>query len=329
MSVEVEKLTARVQAEADGIVRLRQEIEKVIIGQQDLIERLLISLFCGGHILIEGVPGLGKTLAASTLARAVRASFQRIQFTPDLLPADLVGTLIYSPKDGDFKVHKGPIFHQIIVADEINRAPAKVQSAMLEAMEEKQVTIGECSFRLDDLFMVLATQNQIEHDGTYALPEAQTDRFMLKVKLTYPSVDEECLIMQRMGKMPPCQEVSPVLTPEDVARLKALTGDIYMAGEVERYVLDLVQATRYPARYGLDLAPMIRYGVSPRASIALCLASKAHALLSGRGYVVPRDVKAIAPDVLRHRLILSYEAEAEEKTSDDLIEQILLAVSVP
>jgi MoxR-like ATPase len=329
MSAEVEKLTARVHAEIAGIERLRSEIEKVIIGQRSLIERLLIGLFCGGHILIEGVPGLGKTLAASTLAKAVRASFQRIQFTPDLLPADLVGTLVYSPKNGDFKVHKGPIFHQIIVADEINRAPAKVQSAMLEAMEEKQVTIGESSFRLDDLFMVLATQNQIEHDGTYPLPEAQTDRFMLKVKVSYPSSDEELLIMQRVKGMSADIDVYPVLTPEDVGRLKALVCDIYMAGEIERYLLDLVQATRYPERYGLDLAPLILYGASPRASMALCLASKAHALLLGRGYVVPQDVKAVAPDVLRHRLILSYEAEAEEKTSDDLIEQILFSVNAP
>ena len=329
MSVELEEPAARVRAETEGIERLRREIEKVIVGQQGLIERLLIGLFCGGHILIEGVPGLGKTLAANTLARAVHASFQRIQFTPDLLPADLVGTLVYSPRDGDFKVHKGPIFHQIIVADEINRAPAKVQSAMLEAMEEKQVTIGECSFRLDDLFMVLATQNQIEHDGTYPLPEAQSDRFMLKVKVSYPSADEELLIMQRMGTMSADIPVSAVLTPEDVRRIKALVCEIHMAGEIERYVLDIVRATRYPGRYGLDLAPLILYGVSPRASIALCMASKAHALLSGRSYVVPRDVKAIAPDVLRHRLILSYEAEAGEKSSDDIIEQILLAVSAP
>ncbi len=329
MSLEVEKLTARVRAEEAGINKLKLEIEKVIVGQQGLIERLLIGLFCGGHILIEGAPGLAKTLAASTLAKAVKATFQRIQFTPDLLPADLIGTEIYSPKQGDFKVRKGPIFHQIILADEINRAPAKVQSAMLEAMQEKQVTIGESSFRLDDLFMILATQNPIEHEGTYPLPEAQTDRFMLKVKVTYPSVEEEQLIMRRMGTISPEPEISAVLTPADIQRLKTLVGDIHMAGEIERYVLDLVQATRYPVRFGLDIAPMILYGASPRATIALCLASKAHALLSGRGYVVPQDIKAIAGDVLRHRVILSYEAEAEEITTDHLIEKILLAVEMP
>jgi MoxR-like ATPase len=329
MRAEVEKLTERVLAETDGIGRLRLEIEKVIVGQQDLIEHLLIGLFCGGHVLIEGVPGLAKTLAASTLARTIRASFQRIQFTPDLLPADLIGTLVYNPKAGDFKVHKGPIFSQIILADEINRAPAKVQSAMLEAMQENQVTIGDTTYKFNGLFMVLATQNPIEQEGTFQLSEAQTDRFMLKIKVTYPSAEEEQIILQRMAKMSPDLAVSVILNPEDVDRVRALVSDIYMAGEIERYVLDLVQATRYPDRYGVDLRPMILYGASPRASIALCLASKAHAMLAGRGYVVPQDVKAIAPDVLRHRLILSYEAEAEGRTSDELVEQILLAVSAP
>jgi MoxR-like ATPase len=329
MSVDVKRIGEQVLMEANTLQRLRSEVEKVIVGQSELIDRLLVGILCNGHILIEGVPGLAKTLTVTTLAKAMQTSFQRIQFTPDLLPADLVGTLVYSPKSGDFTVKKGPIFHQIILADEINRAPAKVQSALLEAMQERQVTIGESTFMLEEPFMVLATQNPIEQEGTYPLPEAQVDRFLLKVRVTYPTMEEEHRILKRMARSRPQTEVTPVLSPSDILRLRALSDEVYMDEKIEDYILHVVQATRAPQDYGLAIADLIRYGASPRATIALCMAAKAYALLQGRGYVTPQDVKSTGPDVLRHRVIVSYEAEAEEKTSEDLIKQIFDAVKVP
>ena len=329
MVVDVKKIGEQVQAESGRLQELRAEVEKVIVGQRELIERLLVGLLCNGHVLIEGVPGLAKTLTVTTLAAAMQTSFQRIQFTPDLLPADLIGTLIYNPKSGDFSVKKGPIFHQIILADEINRAPAKVQSALLEAMQERQVTIGETTFKLEEPFMVLATQNPIEQEGTYPLPEAQVDRFMLKVKVTYPSLAEEHQILKRMARSSPPTEVTPVLAPKDIAALRRLGDDIYMDEKIEEYILNVVQATRTPDKYGLDIGDLIRYGASPRATIALSMASRAFALLQGRGYVIPQDVKSIGADVLRHRVIISYEAEAEEKTPEDLIQQIFDTIKVP
>jgi len=329
MAIDVKQIGEKVQKESAVLARVRGEIEKVIIGQEYMIERLLVGLLCNNHVLIEGVPGLAKTLSVTTLARAVQASFQRIQFTPDLLPADLIGTLIYNPQSGGFSTKKGPIFANIILADEINRAPAKVQSALLEAMQERQVTIGEESHRLDEPFMVLATQNPIEHEGTYPLPEAQVDRFMLKLKITYPSKEEEKRILKRMAKSAPAFAVDPVIAPADILRLRTLTDEIYMDEKVEDYIVDIVQATRTPERYGLDVGSLIQYGASPRATIYLTMAARAHALLQGRGYVTPQDVKAIGMDVLRHRVIITYEAEAEEKTSEDVVAAIFDNVAVP
>ncbi len=329
MSVDVKRINEQVLLESRTLQRLRSEVENVIVGQRDLVERLLVGILCNGHVLIEGVPGLAKTLTVTTLAKAMQTSFQRIQFTPDLLPADLVGTLVYNPKDGDFTVKKGPLFHQIILADEINRAPAKVQSALLEAMQERQVTIGDTTFTLDEPFMVLATQNPIEQEGTYPLPEAQVDRFLLKVQVDYPTREEEHQILKRMARSAPDTTVEPVLSPADILRLRALSDEVYMDEKIEDYILSLVQATRTPQEAGLDIGDLIRYGASPRATIGLCMASKAYALVQGRGYVTPQDVKSVGLDVLRHRVIVSYEAEAEEKTSEDLIRQIFNAVKVP
>jgi MoxR-like ATPase len=329
MSVDVKRISEQVLVESRTLQRLRQEVENVIVGQRDLIDRLVVGMLCNGHVLIEGVPGLAKTLTVTTLARTMQTSFQRIQFTPDLLPADLIGTLIYNPKSGDFTVRKGPIFHQIILADEINRAPAKVQSALLEAMQERQVTIGDTTFPLENPFMVLATQNPIEQEGTYPLPEAQVDRFLLKVKVTYPTMEEELQILKRMARSAPNTDVEPVLSPADLLRLRSLSDEIYMDEKIEDYILNIVQATRSPAEYGLDIGDLIRYGASPRATIALCMASKAFALIQGRGYVTPQDVKSVGMDVLRHRIIVSYEAEAEEKSSEDLIVQVFNTVKVP
>ncbi len=329
MAIDVKQIGEKVQKESAVLERVRGEIEKVIIGQEYLIERLMIGLLCNNHVLIEGVPGLAKTLSVTTLARTIQASFQRIQFTPDLLPADLIGTLIYNPQSGGFSTKKGPIFANIILADEINRAPAKVQSALLEAMQERQVTIGEESHRLDEPFMVLATQNPIEQEGTYPLPEAQVDRFMLKLKITYPSKEEEKQILQRMAKSAPELTVDPVIEPSDILRLRLLTDEIYMDEKVEDYIVDIVQATRTPEQYGLEVGSLIQYGASPRATIYLTMASKAHALLQGRGYVTPQDVKAVGMDVLRHRVIITYEAEAEEKTSEDVVSAIFDNVAVP
>ncbi|MBN1674399.1 MAG: MoxR family ATPase [Kiritimatiellae bacterium] len=329
MPVDVKQIGARVEKESAILAKVRTEIAKVIVGQEMLVERLLTALLCNHHVLIEGVPGLAKTLSVTTLARIIQASFRRIQFTPDLLPADLLGTLVYNPKSGDFTTKKGPIFANIILADEINRAPAKVQSALLEAMQERQVTIGETSFKLDDPFLVLATQNPIEQEGTYPLPEAQVDRFMLKLKVFYPSKAQEHQILKKMATSAPRLEVDPVLTPPDIVRLRQLADDIFMDEKIEEYIVNIVEASRRPQDYKLAIGDLIRYGASPRATIYLAMAAKANALLQGRGYVTPQDVKSIALDVLRHRLIVTYEAEAEEKTSEDLVQQILDTVQVP
>jgi MoxR-like ATPase len=326
----IQAVNEKVKNESVFIKSLVQEIEKVIVGQRYLIERLLVGLLANGHILIEGVPGLAKTLSVKVLAQSINTKFQRLQFTPDLLPADLIGTLIYSPKDGTFTTKKGPIFANIILADEINRAPAKVQSALLEAMQERQVTIGEHTFKLDDPFLVLATQNPIEHEGTYPLPEAQVDRFMLKLKVGYPNKEEELKIMRRMAMTDKKISVSPVVGPEDIIRARKIVDEIYMDEKIEQYIVDIVFATRDPKSYKLnDLAGLIQYGASPRASIYLSVAAKAYAFLQGRGYVVPQDVKTIGLDVLRHRIIISYEAEAEDKTSEDVVKRVFEEVRVP
>ena len=329
MTVDVQALNERVAEEAALLVRVRAEMAKAIVGQSDLVEKLLLTLLCNQHVLVEGVPGLAKTLSITTLASAIQASFQRIQFTPDLLPADLVGTLIYNPRDAAFTVRKGPVFANIILADEINRAPAKVQSALLEAMQERQVTIGDETYPLPEPFMVLATQNPIDQEGTYPLPEAQVDRFMLKVKVGYPTKQQELEILRRMARSGPRVAVEPVVRPEDIVRLRTLADSIYMDPKIEEYIVNLVDATRNPAAFRLDIGALIRFGASPRATIFLAMASRAHALIAGRGYVTPQDVKSIAPDVLRHRVMLTYEAEAEERTPEDLVKRILDAVEVP
>ncbi len=327
--MDVTRIGAEVERESGLLQAVRQQLDKVIIGQSYLLERLQIGLLCNAHLLIEGVPGLAKTLSITTLAQAISARFRRIQFTPDLLPADVIGTLVYHPGSGEFTTKRGPIFANIILADEINRAPAKVQSALLEAMQERQVTIGDDSHPLDDPFMVLATQNPIEQEGTYPLPEAQVDRFMLKVRVDYPTRDEELRILRQMARTTDPPRVEAILKPTDFGRLRRLVERIHMEEKVEEYVVDVVYATRQPATFGLELDGLIEYGASPRATIYLTLAAKAHALLRGRGYVTPQDVKTMAPDVLRHRVILSYEAEAEERTADDLVAVILDAIPVP
>ncbi|PIP37926.1 MAG: ATPase [Desulfobacterales bacterium CG23_combo_of_CG06-09_8_20_14_all_51_8] len=329
MAVDVKQIGERVAKESIVINQIRSEMHKVIVGQEKLIDGLLLALLCNNHILIEGVPGLAKTLSVTTLARMIQASFQRIQFTPDLLPADVIGTLIYNPKTGEFKTKRGPIFANIVLADEINRAPAKVQSALLEAMQERQVTIGDESFKLDDPFLVMATQNPIEQEGTYPLPEAQVDRFMLKLKITYPSKIQEHEILKKMARSAPAININPVVSTQDIRRLRELSDEIYMDDKIEEYIVNLVEATRHPENYKLDIGQLIRYGASPRATIFLAMASKANALIEGRGYVTPQDVKTVAFNVLRHRVIVTYEAEAEEKTSEDIIQQILETVDVP
>ena len=329
MTVDVKQIGERVERQIAVLARILTEAHKVIVGQEALLDRLLMALLCNQHVLIEGVPGLANTLSVTTLARMIQASFRRIQFTPDLLPADVVGTLIYNPKTGDFSIKKGPVFSNIILADEINRAPAKVQSALLEAMQERQVTIGDETFPLDDPFLVLATQNPIEQEGTYPLPEAQVDRFMMKLKVHYPEKSQEREILKRMARSRPNLAVDAIITPEDVLRLRALTDEIFMDEKIEDYIVDIIEASRNPKDYGLDIEDLIRYGASPRATIFLAMAARANALMEGRGYVTPQDVKSIAPDVLRHRVILTYEAEAEEKSSEDIIDQILANVPVP
>ena len=329
MESDVKKITERVKQESDFVNTLMYEVGKVIVGQKYLIERLLIGILSNGHVLLEGVPGLAKTMSVVTLAKALQAGFQRIQFTPDLLPADLIGTLIYNPKSGDFTVRKGPIFTNIVLADEINRAPAKVQSALLEAMQERQVTIGDQTFKLDDPFLVLATQNPIEHEGTYPLPEAQVDRFMFKLNITYPDKKEEREIMERMALTKRDFNVNPVISPKDILRLRALVDEIYIDDKIKDYIIDIVFASRDPKAYNLELEEFIEYGASPRATIYLTLAAKAHAFIKGRGFVTPQDVKSIGMDVLRHRIIVTYEAEAEEINSEGIIQKIFDNVEVP
>jgi len=328
-SVDVQKIKERVLKQSDQLERVRAEVRKLLVGQDVMLSRLLIALLTGGHVLLEGVPGLAKTTAIKALAAALHCKFNRIQFTPDLLPADLIGTLIYNPREGTFSTKKGPIFANLVLADEINRAPSKVQSALLEAMQEKQVTIGDHSYPLEEPFLVMATQNPIEQEGTYPLPEAQVDRFMLKVLVGYPTKVEERKIvdgiLDGVGREP-----NPVLNTAQLAEIRQTVAAIYMDDKVKDYVLELVTATRDPAAYKLkELAALIEYGASPRASIYLCLAARANAFLAGRGYVTPQDVKEIAYEVLRHRVILSYEAEAEEKTADDVVKKVLEAVPVP
>ncbi len=328
-SKDIKNIADIIKEESGVLADLRNEMGKVIVGQKHLIERLLIGILANGHILLEGVPGLAKTLSVMTLAKAIQVKYQRLQFTPDLLPADLIGTLIYNPRSGEFTTKKGPIFSNIILADEINRAPAKVQSALLEAMQEKQVTIGSETFKLDDPFLVLATQNPIEQEGTYPLPEAQVDRFMLKLNVDYPSKSEEREILDRMALTDTNIKVNTVLKPGDIKRLRAVVDQIYIDDKIKDYIVDLVVATRDPQKYGLDLDEFIEYGASPRATIFLAVASKAYAFLKGRGYVTPQDVKSIGMDVLRHRVIITYEAEAEEMTAEKVIQNIFDNIEVP
>ncbi len=327
---DIQQLNERIYAESAVIDRLMKETSKVIVGQQYMLERLLIGLLAQGHILLEGLPGLAKTLAINTLSKAIQAKFHRIQFTPDLLPADIVGTMIYNPTQNSFNVRKGPIFANFILADEINRAPAKVQSALLEAMQERQVTIGDETFKLEEPFLVLATQNPIEQEGTYPLPEAQSDRFMLKAKISYPTkADEQQIIRLNMGNIA-ATPIQPVATTQDILKARKTVREVYMDERIERYILEIVFATRMPKEHKLaDLADLISYGASPRASINLALAAKAYAYLNRRGYVTPEDVVAIAQDVLRHRIGLTYEAQAENITQEDIIEKILNTVQVP
>jgi MoxR-like ATPase len=327
--VDIKTINEMIQRESGFVDNLTTEVGKAIVGQKQMVDRLLIGLLCNGHVLLEGVPGLAKTLTIKTLAAAISAKFQRIQFTPDLLPADLIGTMIYNQKDGKFFTRRGPIFANFILADEINRAPAKVQSALLEAMQERQITIGEETFKLDEPFLVLATQNPIEQEGTYPLPEAQVDRFMLKVKIGYPSREEELQIM-RQNVLGDQREIKPVVSPKEILAAREVVKNVYMDEKIERYILDIVIATRQPADFKLDkIAPMISYGASPRASINLALAAKAHAFIKRRGYVIPEDVRAISLDVLRHRVAVTYEAEAEEVTSEYIVQEILNHIEVP
>jgi len=329
MHRDIEVIQEKIQRESAFVSRLTDEVGRVIVGQRYMVERLLIGLLANGHVLMEGVPGLAKTLTVRTLAGAIQTDFHRIQFTPDLLPADLIGTLIYDPKTSEFATKKGPIFANIILADEINRSPAKVQSALLEAMQEHTVTIGETTYPLDDPFLVLATQNPIEQEGTYPLPEAQIDRFMLKLSVGYPNKDEEIEIMRRMTGGPE-PEINAVVQPAEIIQARKAVEMIYMDPQVERYIVDLVFATRDPKSYGLDdLADLISFGGSPRATICLAKTARAHAFLRRRGYVTPEDVRAVGMDVLRHRVLITYEAEAEEVTSEDVVTRVLNNIEVP
>lgn len=330
MDVDVKRITERVEKESLFIQKIRAQLGKVIVGQSYMSDRLIIALLTGGHVLLEGVPGLAKTLTISTLAKALKMEYKRIQFTPDLLPADILGTLIYDPKSGEFTPKKGPIFANIILADEINRAPAKVQSALLESMQEKQVTIGGERYPLPSPFIVLATQNPIDQEGTYALPEAQVDRFMLKLMIQYPTKKEEREILEKHSKTSPQFEVETVIEPEEILKARDVVDSIYMDDKLKDYIVDLVYATRQPKLFKLnELEGLIEFGASTRATINLTLASKAHAFMGGRGFVLPQDIKDLAPDIFRHRLILSYEAEAEEWTPDRVLQKILDTVPVP
>src|SRR6266478_1653512 len=326
---DIRQLNERISHAGQFIDRMRDEIGHVVVGQSHMLDRLLIGLLSNGHILLEGVPGLAKTLTIKSLSQAIHAKFSRIQFTPDLLPADVIGTMIYNQQRNEFVVRKGPIFGNFILADEINRAPAKVQSALLEAMQERQVTIGEQTFKLPDPFLVLATQNPIEQEGTYPLPEAQVDRFMLKLSIQYPSKQEEREIMDRMAETGKQIVTQPVVTPEQILKARKVVDSVYMDDKIKNYIVDLVFATRDPKSYNIDIAGLIQYGASPRASIYLNIAAKAYAFLQGRGYVTPQDVKTIGMDVLRHRVIVSYEAEAEDMTSESVIKRIFDEVPVP
>ncbi|HEX7079078.1 MAG TPA: MoxR family ATPase [Candidatus Eisenbacteria bacterium] len=324
----LEERTARVRQESAFVTPLLDAVETTIVGQREMIRRILIGLLADGHLLLEGVPGLAKTLAVKTVAQAVHATFHRIQFTPDLLPADLTGTLVFDPKKATFAPKFGPVFTQILLADEINRAPAKVQSALLEAMQERQVTIGDTTYPLDSLFWVLATQNPIEQEGTYPLPEAQMDRFLLKIRVGYPSPEEEGKILDRMGGEPP-PPPTPVVRVDQIVASRHSVNGIYVDERIRRYIVDLVHATREPERFGLDLRPLIQFGASPRATLALARAGRANAFLEGRAYVTPDDVKLLAPDVFRHRILLTYEAEAEGVPVDEVTRRILARVEVP
>lgn len=329
MSNNTQEITNRVKEHSAWVESLQREVARVVVGQRYLVDGLLVGLLTNGHVLLEGVPGLAKTLTVKTLSSAIRTGFSRIQFTPDLLPADLIGTLIYNPREGVFTTKKGPIFSNLILADEINRAPAKVQSALLEAMQERQVTLGDTTHKLPDPFLVLATQNPLEQEGTYQLPEAQLDRFLLKLKVGYPSKTEERQILDLMGTSAPKLDVTAVVEPEQILRARELVNSIYIDDRVKDYIVDIVFATREPAAYKLQMSGLIRYGASPRATIALTLAARARAFLSGRGYVTPQDVKSIGLDVLRHRVAVTYEAEAEDLTSEKIVEKIFATLPVP
>ncbi len=323
------ELNEQVQRHSQWVQPLFSEVGKVVVGQRNLVERLVMGLLTNGHVLLEGVPGLAKTLTVRTLASCIHTGFQRLQFTPDLLPADVIGTLIFNPREGVFTTKLGPIFSNLILADEINRAPAKVQSALLEAMQERQVTISDQTFKLPDPFLVLATQNPLEQEGTYQLPEAQLDRFMFKVHVGYPTRTEERAILDAMSTSSPRLGVEVLVSPEQIIEARSLVNSIYVDDRVKDYIVDIVWATRHPAQFGLKLDGMIRYGASPRATIFLTLAAKARAFLNGRGYVTPQDIKSIGADVLRHRIAVSYEAEAEEITSEQIIERIFAGLPVP
>jgi MoxR-like ATPase len=325
----ITQLTDEIRTHSEPFRRIVEQVGHILVGQEKLVHRMLIGLLANGHLLIEGVPGLAKTTAVASLAKAIHTGFQRLQFTPDLLPADLIGTLVYRPQDQTFVVQKGPIFSNLILADEINRAPAKVQSALLEAMQERQVTIGSETFPLDEPFLVMATQNPVEQEGTYQLPEAQTDRFMLKVIVNYPSRDEELQILRRMSKTSAKFEIEPVTSPAEILAARKLVDQVYVDAKVENYIVDLVMATRTPEAYGLNLSELIQFGGSPRATINLTLAARANAFLAGRGYVKPQDVREIALDVLRHRVMITYEAEAEDRTSESIVTEILNHVPTP
>ncbi len=330
MAIDVKQITEKVKQESEFIDHIFHEISKVVVGQKYMIERILIGLLSNGHVLLEGVPGLAKTLTVSTVSNIIEANFQRIQFTPDLLPADLIGTPVFNPKSGEFTIKKGPIFTNILLADEINRAPSKVQAALLESMQERQVTIGDTTFKLENPFFVLATQNPIEQEGTYPLPEAQVDRFMLKLKVDYPTQEEERAILDRMAVTKYESNVKSVIKPDDIVRLRSIVDEIYIDEKIKDYIVDIVFATREPEKYKLsELEDLIEYGASPRATIYLTLAARAYAFMQGRGYVSPQDVKSIGSDVLRHRIIVSYEAEAEELTSDDIIAKVFDNIEVP
>jgi MoxR-like ATPase len=329
VGAQVREIGEKVKEKSGFVKQLHEAMAQVIVGQRYMVDRLLVGLLCKGHVLLEGVPGLAKTLCVRTLAAAIDTKFHRIQFTPDLLPADVIGTLIYNPRSGEFSVRRGPIFANIVLADEVNRAPAKVQSALLEAMQERQVTIGDETFPLDEPFLVLATQNPIEQEGTYPLPEAQVDRFMLKLNIGYPSKAEEREIMDRMATTVALTTIQPVITPKDVMEAREVVDSIYLDDKIKDYIVDIVFATREPKAFGLDIEDFIEYGASPRATIYLAMASKAQAFLEGRGYVTPQDVKSIGPDILRHRVIITYEAEAEELTSDDIVQKVFDHVEVP